>query len=206
MNRNSVRLLAVAASLSLAGCGESTSVVMGELSQAEAQELAGVVLGATFNSTGSVPQPAQANGLQTVEFAFSTQIDGPVDCPLGGMVNVAAELEVSGDTDTEGGTVSYQMTQIHDACVVASDDDQVFTLWGNPSMNVAFEVNNNGQGLVEWQGSIQGIIDWETDGREGSCSIEMEFDGTQQVGTAAAAASMVGTACGFNIDQSVSIG
>ena len=59
---------------------------------------------------------------------------------------------------------------------------------------------------MEWQGSIQGIIDWETDGREGTCSVEMEFDGTQEVGTAAAAASMVGTVCGFNIDQSVSIG
>jgi hypothetical protein len=34
----------------------------------------------------------------------------------------------------------------------------------------------------------------------------MKFDGRHEVGTAAAAASMVETACGFNIDQSLSLG
>jgi hypothetical protein len=47
-------------------------------------KLAGVSLAATFNSTGSVPQPpAQVNGLQAVPFVFATQIDTPVDCPSG---------------------------------------------------------------------------------------------------------------------------
>jgi hypothetical protein len=66
------------------------------------------------------------------------------------MVNVAAALEVTGGTETEATNVSYQMTQIHDALIVTSDGDQMFTLWGNPSMNVAFEINNGQRGLVEW--------------------------------------------------------
>ena len=206
MNPKHLRLVALVASIGFTACGDSSEILLGELSEAEAEDLAGVVLAATFASTASVPQPALAtNGPQAVPFAFASEIDGPVDCALGGSVNVAASFEVTGDTDSDAGSIEYSMTQIHDACIVSSENDVMFTLWGNPSMNAAFTVENDGQGLVEWAGSIQGIVDWETDGREGSCSVAIEFTGRTATG-ASAAAELLGTVCGFNINHSASIG
>lgn len=207
MARNFVRLIALVATVGLGACGDGSDIVMGELSEAEAQDLAGVVMVATFSSTGSVPtQPALSpDGPQAVPFTFAAEIDTTVQCPLGGNVGIAASLEVAGDTESSAGSVEYAMTQIHNACVVMSENGRTFTLWGNPSMNVAFTVQNNGQGVVEWAGSIQGVIDWQTDGREGSCSVAMEFAGRDEQG-AQSVASMVGSACGFSIDQTMSIG
>ena len=205
MNRKSFRIMALIGAVGFAACGETSDLVMDELSEAEAQDLAGVVMLATFNSTGSVPQPAGVSGPQAVPFSFAAEFDADVECPLGGLANVAASLEVSGDTESEAGSVEYSMTQIHDACVVMSESGRTFTLWGAPSMNVAFTVENNGLGVVEWAGSAQGSIDWMTDGREGTCAVQMEFDGRQE-GEAALAAEMLGTVCGFSISQAVSIG
>lgn len=210
MDKNCVRILALVAAVGFAACGDSSEVVMSELTELtelEAQDLAGVVLLATFSSTGDIPvQPALSpNGPQTVPFTFAQEFDGTVQCPLGGTVGVAASLEISGDTESEAGHIEYTMTQIHDACVVTSENAVTFTLWGNPSMNVAFAVDNDGQGVVEWGGSIQGAIDWETGGRTGTCSIQMEFTGRDAAG-ATMTASMIGTVCGFSINQSLSIG
>jgi hypothetical protein len=207
MNRNFVRIVALVASVGFAACGDSTDVVIGELTEAEAQDLAGVVLFARFSSTGNIPtQPALSpDGPQAIPFSFASEFEGVVQCDLGGSVNVAASFEASGDTDSEAGHVEYSMTQVHDACVVMSENDRTFTLWGNPSMNVAFSVDNDGQGVVEWGGSVQGIIDWETDGREGSCSVQLEFAGRTELDVSATA-SMNGTVCGFSIDHSMSLG
>jgi len=58
---------------------------------------------------------------------------------------------------------------------------------------------------VQWAGSIEGTIDWETDGREGSCTVQMEFSGRDEADVTKTA-QMTGTVCGFSISQSVSIG
>jgi hypothetical protein len=206
MRTNFVRLSLLLASVAFGACSDSSSVALGDLSEAEAQQLAGVVMGATFSSSSTVPQPAATpGGPQAVPFTFATEINTTEACPGGGTVGIAAALEVSGDTETEVASVEYQMTQTHDACVATSEDGRTFTLWGNPDMSAAFTVENDGQGVVEWAGSIQGSIDWETDGREGSCAVTMEFSGRTQAG-AAAAASLAGSVCGHAIDQSISIG
>lgn len=205
MNRNIVRIMALVGSVGFAGC-ETTDVVMGELSEIEAQELADVVMFATFSSTGSVPAPApEMNGPQAVPFAYASEFDGTVQCPLGGAVGIAASFEASGDTESEAGSVEYSMTQIHDGCMATSENDRTFTLWGSPSMNFAFTVENDGRGVVEWAGSVQGAIDWESEGREGSCSVQMEFAGRDEEG-ATASAQLMGTICGHTVSRSMSIG
>ncbi len=208
MNTNLVRFGILLATIGLGGCGESTTVIAGELDEAQAQQLAGVVMAATFGSTGSIPQQQPAlgpDGPQAVAFTFATEIDTSVQCAGGGVVDIAASLEVAGDTQSDAGSVEYSMTQIHDACIVTSDAGTTFTLWGNPSMNVAFTVENDGEGVVEWAGSVQGTIDWETDGFEGSCAVQMEFAGREEADVSAEA-ELMGSVCGFDIDQSISIG
>lgn len=207
MNTKLVRIFALVASVGFAACDGATDILPGELTEAQAQQLAGVVMSATFSSSGSIPtQPAPtAGGPQQVPVTFAAEIETTLPCAGGGSVGVAASLEVNGDTESEAGNVDYQMTQIHDACVVTSEGGQTFTLWGSPSMNAAFTVNNNGQGVVEWAGSVEGSIDWQSSGIEGNCSVAMEFSGRDEAG-ASSVAQLVGTVCGFSIDQSMSIG
>ena len=198
--------MALVASVGFAACRESSDLEMGELTEAEAQDLAGVVLLATFNSTGSVPQPAQVgSGLQAAPFELTAEFETSVECPLGGLVAVTADITVSGDTETEAAVIDYSMTQVHDACVAMSENQRQFTLWGAPSLGMDFFVESSGQGVVEWSGAIQGAVDWATDGREGTCNLAIEFSGLQQ-GDAAVSAELTGTVCGFTISQSVSIG
>lgn len=207
MNRMTVRSMALVASVAFAACGESTDLVMGELSEVEAQDLAGAVLLATFSSTGEVPvQPAaSADGPQAVPFSFASEFDGDVACAMGGMVNVAASLEVSGDTDSEAGHIEYSMTQIHTDCMAESEAGVVFTLNGAPDMNLAFSVDNDGEGVVEWGGSVEGGLEWITDGRMGSCEVDLSFEG-RQVGEDAVSGALSGMMCGFQIARSFSIG
>lgn len=206
MNPQSVRLMAVVASAAFGGCGGSSDLVMSELTEAEAQDLAGVVLVATFSSTGSVPQPVPtANGPQLVPFEITIDIEMEVECPLGGVVAVTAELGVSGDTEGPGGRVDYSMTQVHDACVVISENQRQFTIWGAPSLGVDLVVEIDGVGVVDWTGAIAGAVEWVTDGREGTCTLSLEFSGHAE-GDGVGSAQLAGTVCGFSISQSVSIG
>jgi hypothetical protein len=204
MHMKSVRFLALVASVAFAACGDTTDLVMGELSEAEAQELAEALLMTTFSNTGDVPPPATA-GPQTAPFQFAQEVEGEFACPLGGVVNYDASIEISGDTESEAGTLSYEMTQVHEACVVASESEQQFTLTGSPSLTLAFQVENDGQGAVEWQGSVQGAVTWSADDRSGTCAASFEFSG-QQSGAESVSGAMAGTLCGHSIQQQFSIG
>jgi hypothetical protein len=204
MQVKSVRCLTLVASVAFAACGDSTDLVMGELSEAEAQELAEALLMTTFSSTGDVPQPA-TGGPQTAPFQFSQDVEGEFACPLGGAVGYEASIEISGDTESEAGTLSYEMTQVHEACVVASASEQLFTLTGSPSLTLEFQVDNDGQGAVEWGGSVQGAVAWVTDDRSGTCAASFEFSGHQS-GAESVSGAMSGTLCGHGIEQQFSIG
>ena len=207
MNRKFVRIFALMATVGFGACGDGTDILAGDLTEAEAQQLAGVLMSATFSSSASVPtQPAAtAGGPLMTPFTFAAEIETTVQCPGGGSVDVAASVEVEGDDQTNAASIQYQQTQRHNACVATSDEGKTFTLWGNPSMNAAFTVDTNGQGVVEWAGSIEGIIDWESAGMEGTCSVDLAFSGRSEADVSAAA-DLLGTVCGFSIEQSLTIG
>ena len=208
MNRKNRSALALLTVTALAACGDSgTDIIGGDLTQTEAEELGGVVLTAVFSTSGSVPSPASAPmGPQLTPFTFAAQIDDVFPCQGGGTVDVAAQIEISGDdTQPEAASMEYQMTQIHSDCIVTSENGNTFTLNGNPSMNVAFSVNVDGQGTAEWGGSIQGNVEWVTASRSGSCFVELEFAGTAQ-GSGATTAEMTGSVCEFSIDHAFSVG
>lgn len=207
MHKMSVRMLALTASVAFAACGDSTDLAMGELSQAEAEELAGAVAFATFNSSGDMPQqPAMGmDGPQAVPFEFSSDFEADVQCPLGGTVAVSASLIVTGDTETEVGAVSYNMGQVHDGCAAMSDDGTQFTLWGAPALELSFMVTSDGDGLVEWDGAIEGAVDWMSGDREGMCTVDLEFSGSRE-GDAAVNATLTGSICNRQITKTLLIG
>lgn len=207
MNSKFVRLMAVVAAVGLAACGESSDLVMGDLTEAEAQELAGMLLLATFSNTGDAPsQPsAVAGGPQTAPYDYSSSFEGDFPCPLGGSVAVTAAFDASGDTQSEGGRIEYSMTQVHDDCGVMSEEHGQFNLFGAPSLTLDFAVDNNGQGVTEWGGAVSGAVEWVNDGRTGTCTVALEFGGRQE-GDAALEAVFGGSVCGFQVDQELSIG
>jgi hypothetical protein len=206
MRNKLVRLMAVVAAVGLAACGE-TDLEMAELTEAEAQALAGLVLMATFSNTGDVPtQPsAVAGGPQAVPFEFSNTFEGDFPCPLGGAVAVTAEFDASGDTQSEAGRIEYSMTQVHDDCGVMSEEHGQFNLFGAPSLTLDFVVENNGQGVTEWGGSVTGAVEWVNEGRTGTCTVALEFSGRQE-GADALDALFGGAVCGFHVQQELSIG
>lgn len=203
MKRKSVRYGLLVACVALGACGE-TDLVMSELSELEAQDLAGAVMFATFNSTPE-SAPAPAGGPQMAPYEYQSAIDTEVACPLGGVVGVMADVLVVGDTESEAGSLDFSMTHVHDGCVVQSENDRLFTLWGAPSMALDLLVENNGQGVVEWGGSVTGAIDWATDGRMGTCEVALEFSARVE-GDTAFDAEMAGAVCGFNVSRSLTVG
>ena len=209
MNSRVVRIVALVASIGLAACGESTDLVMGELSEAEAQGLASAILNTTFSSTDVVAQqqPAQSpGGPQAAPYEYFAEFEAlEVECALGGVVSISGSIDVSGDDETGAFLVDYSITQVHDGCVAVSEAESVFTLQGHPSLTLSFTADNNGQGLVSWSGTLQGSVHWVTDGRQNTCELALEFGGSQE-GETAISGELSGTVCGFQVAQSFSVG
>jgi hypothetical protein len=204
MNGNIVRSMALISAFGLAACGEDT-VVPGELNEAEVQDLAGVIMQSAFTTSATVPAPAATvGGPQLVPYEFSSDVSTTAECPLGGEVAIVGELTVNGDTETESATIGYGVVHTHNACRAESEQGREFTLWGNPDMDLDFSVVIEGD-VIEWGGFIDGNIDWQTDGKEGTCSIAYEFNGRSQ-GDSSIAGSVSGSVCGIQINQEINIG
>jgi len=196
--------MGLVACIAFAAC-DTTELVMGELSEVEAEELAGAMMLATFSSTENA-QPAPApGGPQMTPVEYTAEVDTDVQCPLGGAVAVMADVVVNGDTDNPALVVDYSMTQVHDGCVVLSENDREFTLWGAPSLTLDLLVATDGVGVVEWEGSVVGAVAWVTDGREGTCEVALEF-GARREGSASFDAELAGVVCGFNVTRTLTVG
>ncbi|MDA1104500.1 MAG: hypothetical protein O2956_13000 [Gemmatimonadetes bacterium] len=209
MTVKSVRFVTVLGLIAVSACGGDDLVNVGELSEAEVAELTGAVMWAALSSglDLSAFQPAAAaGGPQATPISFNRTVAATVPCPLGGNVGVAGSLTVTGDTEAEGGRLAYEVTHVHDGCVVASETDRQFTFWGNPDLGLEFFVDVSEAGGVEWGGDIEGAVDWETGGREGTCVLNVTFSGAIQLQSEAGSATVSGTACGTQISQSLSIG
>lgn len=203
MTSTNVRVFAVLALTSLAACGEST-VEPDELTEAEAMDMAGAVLFATFSTTQTPPQ--QEGGFAAVEYEYMADLETTVACPLGGEVALSADVEVVGDSEAETFSVDYEMTQTHNSCVVQSEEGREFTLTGDPDLEFNFVVEADGaEGTIDWGGDVDGTINWSTDDKEGSCAVAFEFGGGIAEEATAISGSMGGTVCGVEFNRSFSM-
>lgn len=203
MRRISVCTTILVASVTLGAC-DQTAVVMGELNEAEAADLAGAVMLATFDATGSQPAAAPG-GPAMVPFESTAHVEVDVQCPLGGTVAVTADAVVNGDTETTAGTVDYAMTQVHHECGVMSENDRHFVLSGTPGLTLDLVVASNGQGVVEWGGTVSGAVTWQNDGREGTCEVSLEFSARHEAGVSFDA-DLAGVVCGFDVARTLNVG
>lgn len=204
MNRIHVRGVTLAMLVAVAACGDSTTEVVGDLSQAEAEALAEVVGSTMFSSATSNPPDAQAGAPSRTPVSGSESISGTLPCELGGTVTVSGDLEFSGDTETQV-DASYSITQVHDGCVAASQDGIVFTLDGAPSVSAGLNMSIS-QSSLSMDGGYQGAVDWATDDSEGTCTVDITLDIEANGLDETVSASMAGTVCGISISKTLDIG
>jgi len=202
--RSGVGLLGLLLVTGLAACDNSTGP-SDDLTQAEAQALAQVILTQTFaaGDPGSAALPASTAPVARQVVDFGNEVSVELACPLGG--SVSADVSASGTIDSESGAADLQFssTQIHEACQVQPEEaDEVFTLNGSPSIASTFAFISDGAGTFQTSGSIQGSVSWAAGDRSGSCVIALEFSGSGDA-QGAGSFSLVGGVCSTQISQQV---
>jgi hypothetical protein len=203
MKFKGTRFLALLGVLAVAACGDDPTGTS-NLSEAEAQELAAAVLTAAFTSWSYVPTgPAMADGPALAPYEYSDSWEGTAPCAGGGNVAVSASVSAVGDDETGETDVDMELSQVHNNCVVQSGQ-QPFTLNGNPSLVVDLMLESDGDQSTSFDGGINGALDYEYDGRSGTCSIAYEFAGNMTGSTGSW--SVNGNVCGVSVEQQLSFG
>ncbi len=202
-----VRFMTLMATLTLAACGDSTGVV-GDLTEAEATELAAVVFASAFASAAAAPEgPPPAAGPLLAPFEYTREAEFTAECELDGIVDTSASLEVEGDTESGAERIEYTMTLIHEGCTAASPNDVVFTLDGAPSLTVHLVAENDGQGNIALESALEGSVDWSAEGRDGgTCEIALSITGAINPTAETLEFDVSGVICRFTISESLSIG
>lgn len=202
--RSNVRYLAIAAMIALAGCGED-GVSPGDLTEAEAQELAAAIFAQSFASALQLDYqpPAQApGGPALITYSESVEATGP--CPLGGQVTLAGTVDGDVNDETGAGTFEFSVDLVHAACGVQGDEGTQFTLTGNPGLGFDFFLESDGEQNLSYTGDILGAIDWSTSDKEGSvCEIDYDFSGDFSAGSISVSAE--GRVCGVDFSHSVTV-
>lgn len=207
MKNSKSAAIALVAALVLGGCGDDPAAVnTGDLTEAEANAIAEFLLTSTYSNAASAAQPGPS-GPQAVPFTFSSQTDINVPCPLGGTVDISAHITVSGDTEVEGGSISVDMTEVHNSCSAEQEGTGIqFTLTGSPNLVSSFDAQSSATGDVSVTGSLDGTIGWETANDSGTCVVDIDYSASGNELTGAATATVTGSICGVTLTQQVSIG
>ena len=143
MTRRTFGALALSLSIGLAACGDSgTDVGTDSLSEAEAAAIAQFIMSNTITAANSAQ--SSPDGPAMAPYTFESEVDFDAPCPLGGSVDVAATVSVSGDTEIQGASIAMAMTQVHKSCVGQHEETgQQFPLNGNPDLTVQFAVDTD---------------------------------------------------------------
>ena len=199
MNRMALRLLVAATTVIATGCGGAAELVLDELSEGEARQLAEAVMFATFNSTSVIPPaPEAVTRPGSRPGGWAMNFEAEVKCPSGGVVGLASSIVVA--EDSSGDFADYRMVQVHNECAMGSDRAGDFTLWGSPRMEASVSVHHAPSGVVQWTGSTAGSVEWAAGGREGECAFDLAFTGRQE-GIGSPGATVVGTVCGYSLSD-----
>jgi hypothetical protein len=205
--KRSTFVMLLTASVGVAACGSDngTEPTGDPLTQAEAEALAGILMSQSYQGADPGALPV-ADGPQLVPVSIETTVDVTVPCALGGGIAVHGTLTIVGDSDVEGGTIDYVVTQTHADCVAQDMENQlIFTLNGNPDMTTDLHLTSDPLGALTLDGGISGTLAWVTGDKSGSCGIEITFEGSADPGTGAASSLVSGMVCGVSISQQVTV-
>ena len=202
--RSNLRILALAATVVFAGCGDDDSVSPTNLTEAEATELASAIFSQSFFQALSLQAgvPAQsADGPAAV--TFNETVDISADCPLGGMVSLMGTTSGDVDDQTGAGEISITVELEHSGCVVQGDEGTQFTLTGNPNLAFSFNITTDGGDNSAFSGGILGGVEFATSEKDGNCSIDYDFSGEASANGFSFATT--GSVCGVDVSQNLTI-
>jgi len=188
MSAHLLRRAAVAlVAFTIAACGDSTGP-SSNLTQEQVSDLLDAM--SAVSSYGSIPGTALA-----VVTTSET-----VDCPNGGTAAVNSTV----NENPTAGTATIQVTQIFSGCKATSSHGRVWTFDGDPNIVTSVSTTYNATtGAFSVNGTQKGGIKFASDLGSGSCAVDLTvtFSGNETSFNG----SVSGSACGHNIQQSISV-
>ena len=116
---------------------------------------------------------------------------------MGGSVDVDGTFGWDLDDGTWISSIAIDSHTTHRGCKArAPSSGAEFELNGNPRMTTQFAVQISEMGiLMSVSGTEAGAIRWKTDGKSGTCAIDLDYT-ISDAGSAEPAVSVEGTICG----------
>ncbi len=192
--------LTTALALTVVACGDSltgTDSGVDELTNAEVAAFVDVFFGAfdaaeaDIDAQENAAAPAQA----PESFSFSAEVS--VACESGS-VDATGSVDVTFDAGTGHEEGRFEVSVDPMSCVVG-DGTNTFTLDGDPRVDIVVDFTVDGDG-EHIEGTMNGGFSFESsDGRSGSCAIDVSFSFVSD-GVSAGVTTVSGTICGLNAD------
>lgn len=202
-----LRLLGIAAALSLplAACGDdATGPGSADLSEEERIGLLEAILSVGADPELDAPGAAAPTaGPAAAPVTVTFPVDDSFACPLGGSLDMAGEVEIVVDDETEDGTYDHEIEKTHRGCRVTSPRLQKeFVLDGSPSVTATLSAQVSAGALSGLQGSEEGAVAWRLEDRSGTCEIDVAWSVTGPA-SGAPTYQATGTVCGRSVDVEV---
>jgi len=191
--------LAVGLALTLAACGgDPLGVNSGdELTDTEIQAVFNALGGAVAGIDASASRTAPLDGIQMAEINVDQGVDVSTPCNLGGEISVNGSLGGTVDDETFASDLEMDVGVQFDACVIAAEQNTV-SVDGEIQFESHFVLN---EAAFSADGSQVGGFEFTTsDGRTGSCAIDIDFSASLTEGTSAQS-TVSGTVCGRSASQ-----
>ena len=214
MIRQSYLVCSAGLILALAACGDSSTGLSANISQADANKLAADMdavstlgtadfgLGASFSvgvdgsaAAGSVS--AAPGSVSAALTTFNNTFDVTKQCPKGGSVELAGSINGTGDRTTHSLTVDATATRTDTDCAFEARDGGTITVNGNPNIVYKGHLNIVNAAFVGLQTqSHKGSFKWARTGGSGTCDVDVtsSFDPTTHTVT------VTGMFCGHTIN------
>ena len=194
-----IRRASVALAAFTLACGDSTGP-NANLSEEEVTDMLDAMSsivsfeempGMSASMAGLRLSPETANA--TVSFSQT------VDCPNGGTSGISGSA-----TDDEAGNMTAQFTQSFNSCAATSSEGRLWTFNGNPNIvtNIS-ATHNEATGAFSMTATQVGGVRFASDLGSGACQINLTL--TMSGNETSFSASVTGSACGRNIQQSVEV-
>ncbi|WP_420614643.1 hypothetical protein [Candidatus Palauibacter sp.] len=182
-DRRNVTAVLLAAALA-AGCSEGTTEP-----PATTEPLSAAESVALFEATRAIHNDTAATIIGGSENSVV------IACPMGGQVTLTQTVVDESVADTARLTTTS--TASPSGCQLSSGGTR-FTVDGRPSVRERIVTSLTGLFEFTLEGSVTGALDWQSDGRSGSCAIDLVLsEAPDSSGTGSpVAAVLAGTLCG----------
>lgn len=178
-----------------AGCGDDEggdpTAPESDLTQAEALEIFGEVMGAVFSVGLGAPAPV---GTPLAQQTITINESAP--CEGGGTIDLTGTFDY--DVDQAGnGTYGYNLVQTPNNCGVATSSGASYTVNGNPNiqMNGSYTIAS-GAPVGAFGMTFTGGMSWVGGGESGSCTIDLTYSFNWTAGSG----TVQGTMCGYSLN------